>query len=269
MTAAGTDTGTRRYPQLAHCGAYTAVGEHGRLVRCEPFAHDSNPSPMLERIMPMVCSAQRISRPAVRRGGLETGNAQGGGVDQVGNYSWGTAQFLLPYVIAGGATDHTQEDWLRQLAAGRALLRKVCRTRGLHEEFCQRGHVTLPPPAGDFVLFEDFRRDPQRHALRTPSGRIELYSKTLAGFGLDDCSPHPRRAPAKWLGAKRCACISMTRNGEACKRAIPREPQGARRLPGGRSAGRRPVARHGGHGHRRVVRPAGRTSRNRPARLTC
>ena len=36
-----------RYPQLAHWGAYTAVVEDGKLIRCEPFADDPNPLPLL------------------------------------------------------------------------------------------------------------------------------------------------------------------------------------------------------------------------------
>ncbi len=153
-----------RYPQLAHWGAYTAVVEDGKLIRCEPFADDSNPSPLLESITPMVYSDKRIRKPAIRRSwlqqreksdrtlrgredfvevdwdvaldlvaeenrrvrdrygpsGLFTGSygwssagrlhharslvrrfyfGGGGGVDQMGNYSWGSAQFFLPYVI--------------------------------------------------------------------------------------------------------------------------------------------------------------------------
>jgi biotin/methionine sulfoxide reductase len=62
----------------------------------------------------------------------------------------------------------------------------------------------LPSPAEDFVLFQDFRRDPRRHPLQTPSGRIELYSETLARLDLSDCGPHPRwLPPVEWLGASR------------------------------------------------------------------
>jgi biotin/methionine sulfoxide reductase len=70
------------------------------------------------------------------------------------------------------------------------------------EEFWERGHIALPPPAQDFVLFDDFRRDPRAHPLHTPSGRIELYSERIAGFGYDDCPPHPAwLPPAEWLGS--------------------------------------------------------------------
>src|ERR1700724_3069913 len=57
-----------RFPTLAHWGAYTALVENGRVVGCEPFAHDPAPSPMLEAIPAMVHSPLRIARPAVREG---------------------------------------------------------------------------------------------------------------------------------------------------------------------------------------------------------
>ena len=51
------------------------------------------------------------------------------------------------------------------------------------------------------MLFGDFRADPEKHKLSTPSGRIELYSEKIAGFGYDDCPPHPTwLEPWEWLG---------------------------------------------------------------------
>jgi biotin/methionine sulfoxide reductase len=38
---------------------------------------------------------------------------------------------------------------------------------------------------------ERFRDDPGANPLSTPSGRIEIYSETIAGFGYDDCIGHP------------------------------------------------------------------------------
>ena len=68
------------------------------------------------------------------------------------------------------------------------------------DEFWAKGHVALPPPERDFVLFEDFRDDPQRHPLKTPSGKIEISSPTIAAFGYDDCPAHPTwLPPAEWL----------------------------------------------------------------------
>lgn len=41
------------------------------------------------------------------------------------------------------------------------------------------------------VFLSEFRADPEAAPLRTPSGRIELYSDVIAAFDYDDCPPHP------------------------------------------------------------------------------
>ena len=70
------------------------------------------------------------------------------------------------------------------------------------QQFWAEGFVELPPPEHDYVLFEAFRRDPERHPLKTPSGRIEIVSDAVAGFRYADCPPHPAWiAPAEWLGS--------------------------------------------------------------------
>jgi trimethylamine-N-oxide reductase (cytochrome c) len=63
-------------------------------------------------------------------------------------------------------------------------------------------YVKFPPgEASDYVRLADFRRDPKEHALKTPSGKIEICSKTIEGFGYDDCPPHPAWIePQEWLG---------------------------------------------------------------------
>ena len=53
------------------------------------------------------------------------------------------------------------------------------------------------------VLLAEFRHDPKANPLPTPSGRIEIFSETVAGFGYDDCPGHPVwLEPAEWLGAE-------------------------------------------------------------------
>ena len=45
---------------------------------------------------------------------------------------------------------------------------------------------------------------PRRNRLRTPSGKIELFSETIAGFGYDDCPGHPSWIEKQeWLGSPR------------------------------------------------------------------
>ena len=69
------------------------------------------------------------------------------------------------------------------------------------DRFWTDGWLEIPQAAEDYVLFADFRADPEKHRLATPSGRIELYSERIAGFGYDDCPPHPTWIePAEWLG---------------------------------------------------------------------
>jgi biotin/methionine sulfoxide reductase len=71
-------------------------------------------------------------------------------------------------------------------------------------EFWAAGEYRLPEGPAHFTLFEDFRADPQRSPLRTPSGRIEITSATVAGFGYDDCPGHPVwLEPDEWLGSPR------------------------------------------------------------------
>lgn len=71
------------------------------------------------------------------------------------------------------------------------------------ETFWQRGHVEVPQDEKPFVFFDAFRHDPEQHPLRTPSGKIELYSATIAGYGYEDFAPHPEwRPPVEWLGAE-------------------------------------------------------------------
>lgn len=70
------------------------------------------------------------------------------------------------------------------------------------DEFWETGFAELPEPQEDMILFEAFRHDPKADPLGTPSGRIELYSEKIAGFGYADCPPHPAwLPPAEWLGA--------------------------------------------------------------------
>ena len=70
------------------------------------------------------------------------------------------------------------------------------------EQFWKDGRAVMPEAAKPFVLFEDFRRDPKAHPLMTPSGKIEIFSSTIAGFGYDDCPGHPTwMEPSEWLGS--------------------------------------------------------------------
>ena len=69
------------------------------------------------------------------------------------------------------------------------------------DAFWAEGHVELPRPESPRVLFEGFRKGEER--LATPSGKIELYSERVAGFGYEDCPGYPAwLPPEEWLGAE-------------------------------------------------------------------
>jgi anaerobic selenocysteine-containing dehydrogenase len=49
----------------------------------------------------------------------------------------------------------------------------------------------------------DFRKDPLKNSLTTPSGKIEIFSQTVANFNYEDCPGHPVWIePCEWLGQK-------------------------------------------------------------------
>ncbi|PAF45455.1 molybdopterin guanine dinucleotide-containing S/N-oxide reductase [Helicobacter sp. 11S02629-2] len=65
--------------------------------------------------------------------------------------------------------------------------------------------ITFEVPEEDktYVRYADFRDDPILNSLGTPSGRIEIYSETVAKMNYDDCRGYPSWfEPAEWLGMK-------------------------------------------------------------------
>ena len=52
------------------------------------------------------------------------------------------------------------------------------------DTFWQKGWLEIPPRTQEYVLFTEFRADPENNPLRTPSGRIELYSDEIARFAM-------------------------------------------------------------------------------------
>ncbi|ART73805.1 molybdopterin oxidoreductase [Mycobacterium dioxanotrophicus] len=71
------------------------------------------------------------------------------------------------------------------------------------DEFWAAGQLRLPTEPG-LTLLADYRADPRAHRLATPSGRIEIFSEDIDGFGYTDCVGHPAwYEPAEWLGGAR------------------------------------------------------------------
>ena len=93
--------------------------------------------------------------------------------------------------------------WLRHLYDGwRARVADDGGSAPPFEEFWEAGFLDVPGVDEDLVLFKQFRADPERTPLGTPSGKIEIFSATIDGFRYVDCPGHPTwLEPAEWLGA--------------------------------------------------------------------
>ena len=99
----------------------------------------------------------------------------------------------------------SEEEWLRHLYN---VWKQLVARRGVEvpsfDAFWEQGHVEVPAPAVPYTLFGDFRHDPDARPLNTPSGKIEIYSERIAGYGYDDCPGHPVwLEPVEWLGSEK------------------------------------------------------------------
>ncbi len=99
----------------------------------------------------------------------------------------------------------TARDWLEHIYE---RFRSRAAERGVEvpafDDFWTDGEARLPASSDEHTLLDRFRADPDGRALNTPSGRIELFSETIAGFGYDDCPGHPAwLEPDEWLGGAR------------------------------------------------------------------
>ncbi len=97
----------------------------------------------------------------------------------------------------------TAREWVAELY-GRSI--EKCAGLGIDlpdfEAFKALGAINLPMPRSARVAFADLREDPEQFPLKTPSGKIELFSETVASFGYDSCPGYARwMEPAEWLGS--------------------------------------------------------------------
>jgi biotin/methionine sulfoxide reductase len=69
-------------------------------------------------------------------------------------------------------------------------------------QFWEDGELILPWQIWDGGIVRQFRRDPEAAPLPTPSGKIEIASAKIAGFGYADCPGHPTwLAPTDGVGS--------------------------------------------------------------------
>ena len=113
------------------------------------------------------------------------------------------------------------------------------------EAFWADGELQLPPTSDRHTLFDEFRADPEAHPLRTPSGRIELHSATIAAFGYDDCPGHPTWIePDEWLGSERAREFPLHLIANQPSTRLHSQLDGGRHSQDGKVAGKEPVRIH-------------------------
>ncbi len=72
-----------------------------------------------------------------------------------------------------------------------------------YKSFRKAGFYKAPDLNEGRVFLSKFFTDPAANPLKTPSGKIELFSETVDRFAYDDCPGHPAwMEPVEWLGAK-------------------------------------------------------------------
>lgn len=96
------------------------------------------------------------------------------------------------------------EDWLRHIYdRARQNAAEADITLPSYDALWEAGHAEIKRPDKPLVMLEAFRADPVANPLSSPSGKIEIFSAVVDGFGYDDCPGHPVwREPVEWLGSE-------------------------------------------------------------------
>jgi biotin/methionine sulfoxide reductase len=110
------------------------------------------------------------------------------------------------------------------------------------QDFWAKGLIQFAPHDQPFTLLAEFRADPKRHALQTPSGRIELFSERIASYGLPDCPGQAVwREPSEWLGAPASARFPLHLLSDQPRRRLHSQLDHSPYSRAGKVAGREPV----------------------------
>ena len=97
--------------------------------------------------------------------------------------------------------DRSELDWIKFIWNNSSKTNQKNISFPSFEEFWEKGYFELPAPKIEKIMFNDFRKDPINFPLNTPSGKIEISSKTISDFQLSDCFSHPYWfEPYEWLG---------------------------------------------------------------------
>ena len=101
--------------------------------------------------------------------------------------------------------DRSPMDWLEKLYK-RSYARKDMNIT--FEKFWEKGsvHYEIPASARKYVRHEAFRKDPINNALKTETGKIQIFSDKFENYKYEDFKGHPMWfEPKEWLGNEKLA----------------------------------------------------------------
>jgi len=137
----------------------------------------------------------------------------------------------------------TADEWVSELYE-RTRKRAVTLDVQLPEwsELVSLGRVALPDLDRAVKPFEALRADPIANPIPTPSGRLEIYSATIAGFDYPDCPPHPTwLEPSEWLGSAAAQRFPLALVSGQPERRLHSQFDNGAHSRAGKVAGREPV----------------------------
>ncbi len=106
------------------------------------------------------------------------------------------------------AEGRDQDNWLRKIWTD---CQRLATSEGFElpsfEAFRDNGRFDVPNSETRRIALETFVADPETHPLKTESGKITLFNKTIKGMALPDCPPHP-----SWL--EPCESLLSAENDE-------------------------------------------------------
>ena len=133
-----------------------------------------------------------------------------------------------------------EQAWLRRIyESARKRLAERDIAAPTFETFWREGYLRVPAPAKAETPLAAFRADPAAKPLATPSGKIELFSQTIADFGYDGVRGHPSWSePREWLGAPLAARFPLHMVSTQPADKLHAQMDGSRRSRRGKVAGR-------------------------------
>ena len=133
--------------------------------------------------------------------------------------------------------------WLRRLyAASAEAAGALGHNLPDFDTFWEMGIVSLAAEDRPVTMLADFRAAPETSPLKTPSGRIEIFSETIDGFGIADCKGHPAWfEPFEWLGAEAAATYPIHLLSDQPVRRLHSQLDHSPHSQAGKIDGREPV----------------------------